>query len=44
MRRSWPGLRSAATRFDPKMPAADREKKLAAWRKAVKAVVGFYSG
>jgi glycerol kinase len=34
---------SAATRFEPKMPAADREKKLAAWRKAVKTVIGFYS-
>jgi glycerol kinase len=34
---------AAATRFDPKMPAAERDRKLAAWRKAVKAVIGFYS-
>ena len=37
-------LVSAATRFEPKMAAADREQKLAAWRKAVKAVIGFYAG
>jgi glycerol kinase len=36
-------IMTAATRFDPKMPRADRDKKLAAWRKAVKAVVGFYT-
>ncbi len=36
-------MAAAATRFEPKMPAADREKKLTAWRKAVKAVVAFYS-
>jgi glycerol kinase len=36
-------IMSAATRFEPKMPPADRERKLAAWRKAVKAVIGFYS-
>jgi glycerol kinase len=36
-------LVSAATRFDPKLPAADRDSKLAAWRKAVKAVIGFYA-
>ncbi len=35
---------SAATRFEPKMPAGDREKKLTAWRKAVKTVIGFYLG
>jgi glycerol kinase len=34
---------SVATRFDPTMPAAEREKKLTAWRKAVQAVIGFYS-
>jgi glycerol kinase len=33
----------AATRFEPKMPSGDREKKLTAWRKAVKTVIGFYS-
>ncbi len=36
-------LVSAATRFEPKLPAADRERKLVAWRKAVRAVIGFYS-
>jgi glycerol kinase len=35
---------SAAATFQPKLPAADREKKLAAWRKAVQAVIGFYTG
>jgi len=34
---------SAATRFEPKWSHGDRERKLAAWRKAVKAVVGFYA-
>jgi glycerol kinase len=37
-------LLSAATRFDPKLPASDREQKLAAWRKAVRAVIAFYAG
>ena len=37
-------IASAATRFEPKMPPADREKKLTAWRKAVKTVIGFYAG
>ena len=32
-----------ATRFDPKLPAAEREAKLTTWRKAVKAVIGFYA-
>jgi glycerol kinase len=34
---------AAAKRFEPRISSADREKKLAAWRKAVKAVVAFYS-
>jgi glycerol kinase len=34
---------AAAKRFEPLMSSAEREKKLAAWRKAVKAVVAFYS-
>jgi glycerol kinase len=34
---------AAAARFEPKMASADRDRKLAAWRKAVKAVVAFYS-
>jgi glycerol kinase len=34
---------SAATRFEPSMPIAEREKKLAAWRRAVQTVIGFYS-
>jgi glycerol kinase len=37
-------LMSAATRFEPKLPTADRAAKLATWRKAVKAVIGFYAG
>lgn len=36
-------LLSSATQFAPKLPATEREKKLTAWRKAVKTVVGFYS-
>ena len=43
-RRSCAALVSAATRFEPKLPAADRDKKLAAWRKAVQSVIGFYAG
>jgi glycerol kinase len=35
---------SDASRFEPKLPAADRDRKLAAWRKAVRAVIGFYAG
>jgi len=35
---------SAAARFEPSLPAADRERKLTAWRKAVRAVIGFYAG
>jgi glycerol kinase len=37
-------LVSAAQRFEPHLPAAGRERKLAAWRKAVRAVVAFYAG
>jgi glycerol kinase len=36
-------LVSAATRFEPKLPAAEREQKLALWRRAVRAVIAFYS-
>jgi glycerol kinase len=32
-----------ATRFEPKMAAAERETKLAGWRKAVKSVIGHYA-
>jgi glycerol kinase len=35
---------SEATRFDPSLPAADRDAKLATWRKAVRSVIGFYTG
>jgi glycerol kinase len=35
---------SAATRFDPTMQEADRAAKLATWRKAVRSVIGFYTG
>ncbi len=34
---------SAATRFEPVMSSAEREKKLRMWRKAVKTVIGFYA-
>jgi glycerol kinase len=34
---------AAATRFEPTRPAAERERKLAEWRRAVRAVIGFYS-
>jgi glycerol kinase len=37
-------LGAKAGRFEPKMDPADRDRKLAAWRKAVKAVVAFYAG
>jgi glycerol kinase len=37
-------LAAAAARFDPQLPAADRERKLTTWRKAVKSVIGFYAG
>jgi len=36
-------LVAGATRFEPTLPAADRQRKLAAWRKAVRAVIAFYS-
>jgi glycerol kinase len=36
-------LSAAAAHFEPKIPSAVRDQKLAAWRKAVKAVVAFYS-
>jgi glycerol kinase len=36
-------LMTAGTRFDPQLPAIDRNRKLALWRKAVQAVIGFYS-
>ncbi|MDB5309080.1 MAG: glpK [Gemmataceae bacterium] len=38
------GMVSAATRFEPKLPSADRDRKLTAWRKAVQAVIGLYQG
>jgi glycerol kinase len=36
-------LGADSTRFEPKLDAAAREKKLATWRKAVRAVIAFYS-
>ncbi|MBA4190239.1 MAG: glycerol kinase [Planctomycetaceae bacterium] len=36
-------MSAATTTFEARLPAADREQKLAAWRKAVRAVIGFYS-
>ena len=38
------GVASAGTRFDPTLPAGDRDRKLATWRRAVRAVIGFYTG
>jgi glycerol kinase len=44
----WPDLDALrrlaqdARRFEPKMPAAQRTERLARWRKAVQAVIGFY--
>jgi glycerol kinase len=35
-------LAAAETHFEPRMANVDRDKKLAAWRRAVKAVVAFY--
>jgi glycerol kinase len=46
----WPdlaGLRrllEAARRFEPRLPAPDRARRLAEWRRAVQAVIGFYQG
>jgi glycerol kinase len=37
-------LASGSTQFAPKLAAAEREKKLAVWRKAVKSVIAFYAG
>ncbi|OWK34594.1 Glycerol kinase [Fimbriiglobus ruber] len=37
------GVLAGATRFDPTLPAADREARVATWRKAVRAVIGFYT-
>ena len=34
---------SAAKRFEPTLPAAERDEKIAAWRKAVQAVIAFYA-
>ena len=41
--RSLRGLLAAATRFEPVLPAAERERKLATWRRAVQSVIGFYT-
>jgi glycerol kinase len=38
------GLVAAATRFEPKLPADQRDRKLTTWRKAVRSVIGFYTG
>jgi glycerol kinase len=34
-------LLAAGQRFEPTMPAADRDRKLTTWRKAVRAVIAF---
>ncbi|MBX9582240.1 MAG: glycerol kinase GlpK [Gemmataceae bacterium] len=41
---SLKGLAAGGTRFGPAMPAADREAKLATWRRAVRATVAFAGG
>lgn len=35
-------LAREARRFEPRLPVADRERRLAGWRKAVRAVIDFY--
>src|SRR5262249_1336464 len=46
----WPNLdavrklSSDARRFEPKLPAAQRQRLVARWRRAVQAVIGFYTG
>ena len=37
-------LVAAGKRFAPAWPAAERERRLAQWRRAVAAVIGFYVG
>jgi glycerol kinase len=37
------GLRSEARRFEPRLPAAEREQQLRLWHRAVQAVVAFYA-
>src|SRR5436305_1858879 len=45
----WPTLDSLrrlaqeARRFEPKLPAEERERRLALWRKAVRSVIAFYT-
>ena len=36
-------LGSEARRFEPRLPAAEREQRLRLWHRAVKAVIAFYS-
>jgi glycerol kinase len=37
------GLGSEARRFEPRLPAAERERRLRLWHRAVQAVIAFYS-
>ena len=37
-------LGKEAQRFEPRLPAEDRERRLQLWRRAVKAVIAFYTG
>lgn len=37
------GLSAEARRFEPRMPAAERERRLQLWHRAVHAVIAFYS-
>ncbi len=44
----WPDLASLrrlaaeARRFEPRLPAAERQRRIGEWRRAVQAVIGFY--
>ncbi|MBL8794173.1 MAG: glycerol kinase GlpK [Planctomycetia bacterium] len=37
------GLAREAGRFEPKLPAAERDARVQCWRRAVQAVIGFYT-
>lgn len=46
----WPDLAALrrvaqeARRFEPRLPAEERQRRLERWRRAVQAVIGFYTG
>jgi glycerol kinase len=37
------GLGSEPRRFEPRLPSAERERRLRLWHRAVQAVIAFYS-